>query len=91
MDKNKRDLIELILDKLKEFNSRSSALVALIGAEYSDGNNLENILDIGYRGIPMILQMDECDYFDELFYQYLEQKITKEEYLKNIEECLKGE
>lgn len=91
MDKNKRDLIELILDKLKEFNSRSSALVALIGAEYSDGNNLENILDIGYRGIPMILQMDECDYFDELFYQYLEQKITKEQYLKNIEECLKGE
>lgn len=91
MDKNKRDLIELILDKLKEFNSRSSAFMALIGAEYSDGNNLENILDIGYRGIPMILQMDECDYFDELFYQYLEQKITKEQYLKNIEECLKGE
>lgn len=91
MDKNKRDLIELILDKLKEFNSRSSAFMALIGAEYSDGNNLENILDIGYRGIPMILQMDECDYFDELLCDYLGQKITKEEYLENLEECLKGE
>lgn len=91
MDKNKRDLIELILDKLKEFSSRSSALVALIGAEYCGENSLESVLDIGYRGIPMILQMDECDYFDELLYDYLEQKITKEEYLKNLEECLKGE
>ena len=91
MDKNKRELIELILDKLKDFSSRSSDLVALIGAEYCGENSIENVLDIGYRGIPMILGMDECDYFDELFYQYLEQKITKEEYIENLEECMEGE
>ena len=89
MDKNKREVIELILDELKKLEIISFGITDLLGVEYTGEGGLESTFSIGFTGIPAILDVEETDFLDNLFYGYIKQRISKKQYFKSLEKYLK--
>ena len=63
----------------------------LWGVETLDGEGIDNVFTLGYKAIPKILDIEETDYLDDLFYDYTTGEISKAKYFKELEEYLKEE
>lgn len=91
MDENKKELIELIIDKLRDLEQFQNRLLDVLKTETAGECEIDQTFTIGFVGIPLILGEAETDYLDDILYEYITKKITKKKYFKLLNEYLEGE
>ena len=91
MDKDKKQLIELIIDKMKELEIILQKTYNAWGVEVIGQGGIDSVFSLGYEGIPMILDVEETDYLGDLFYDYTTGEISKAKYFKQLEKYLEEE
>lgn len=89
MDKNKKELIELILDKLIILDEFEKKIMKTFNFYAKDSNFLDDVSSIGFEGIPLILEIENSDELMDLCYECITKKISKKEYFKKLEKYLK--
>lgn len=90
MDKNKEELIELILDRLILLEKFDKNIKKVFNIETFDGCSVaDKVSDIGFIGIPLLLEVEPDDFLNDLLYGCITEQITKKQYLKSLEKYLK--
>ena len=54
-----------------------------------DSNVIDDVSDIAFRGIPLILEVEATDEIYDLIYAYISQKITLDDFYKKLNKYLK--
>lgn len=89
MDKNKEELIELILDRLTLLDEFERKIIDVFDIEtFRKCSVIDHVSDIGFLGIPMILEIDSSDFLNDLLYACITKKITKQQYFKSLNKYL---
>ena len=91
MDKIKKRLIKLIVERLIFLDKFEQQILIILQSETSGNNAIDNTFDIGFRGIPLILNTEETDELDNLLYDVIKERITIPEYFEFIEEYIEEE
>ena len=89
MDKNKREVIEMILDRLSILDEFERKILLMFNAEHCEDSFIDRVSDIGFKGIPLILGVEENDWLDDLIYDGITRRISKKQYFKSLEKYLK--
>ena len=88
MDKNKRKVIEIILDRLSILDEFGRKILLMFNAEHCEDSFIDRVSDIGFKGIPLILGVEEDDWLDDLIYDCIARRISKNQCLKELEKYL---
>lgn len=88
MDKNKREVIEMILDRLSVLDEFERKILLMFNAEHCEDSFIDRVSDIGFKGIPLILDVERNDYLDDLIYDGITKRISKSQCLDELEKYL---
>ena len=88
MDKNKKEVIEMILDRLIILDEFERKVLLTFNAEHCEDSFIDRISDIGFKGIPLILNVEGNDYLYDLIYDCIARRISKNECIKSLEKYL---
>ena len=89
MDKNIKEAIEIIIDKMFNLNYMQDSLCELLDVEPLGEGGLDKMFDIGYQAIPLILGIKQDDWTDDMFYNYISGRYSKDFYFKQLKKYLK--
>ena len=89
MDKNKREVIEMILDRLSILDEFERKILLMFNAEHCEDSFIDRVSDIGFKGIPLILGVENNDYLGDLIYDGITKRISKNQCLDELEKYLK--
>jgi len=87
----KKEQIEIIIDRIREFNK---IITALSNALDENLEVFDGIYDIGYEVIPAILEVDSKEFQtlnvdDDVLYLAMSNYITKKEFYEKIDKYFK--
>lgn len=91
MSENQRELIEMILDRLIILDEFERKILLMFSAEHSEDSFIDRVSDIGFKGIPLILGIDRNDYLDDLIYDCIVRRMSKNQCLNELEKYVKEE
>lgn len=89
MDNNKKELISLILDRMAALDSFEKDIIRIFNFIARDNNVIDDVSDIAFIGIPLILEIEGTDEIYDLIYAYISKKITLNDFYKKLEKYLK--
>ncbi len=89
MDKNQRTVIEMILDRLSILDEFEKKVLQMFNAEHCEDSFIDRVSDIGFKGIPLILNVERNDYLDDLIYDGITKRISKNQCLNELDKYVK--